>query len=175
MWTTSVACLCVCAFSSNMSSVPSSTWTPHIRSWHRGQCAMLSPLQRARRPVSLAGGRRIRVASRACVAGGCTYVFEAARHGNTAVTAKLATQSAKRHVVVAVMDWSRSMVLHQTDYRTRASSTFQTRQSRHLPFVRRCARAPRVQLLNLNSGGGRSLRVGSMSFSVAVWCSCPQP
>ena len=61
----------------------------------------------------LAGGWRICVVSRAFIAGGCTYAFEAAHQGKTTV------------------------VTGQTVYSIRqASSTSQTRQSRLLPFVK---------------------------------------
>ena len=58
------------------------------------------------------------VGSRAFIAGGCTCAFEAARQGKTVV-------------VTAVSDQTGNSM-------RQASSTSQTRQSRHVPFVKGC-------------------------------------
>ena len=121
------------AFSSNMSSwvsVPSSTWTPHTRSWHRGAMCLgrstAASTQRVRRPVIgsytacridfVFPRRRLTHLCRKprVLARGCIHAFEATRLGKTAV-------------VIVVSD--------RTGFSIRqASSTSQTRQSRHLPF-----------------------------------------
>ena len=123
--------------------------TPEVGTW--AQCAMLSPLCSVHvglslvviPPVastlfSLAGGWRIRVVSRAFLAGGCTYAFEA---GKTAVVTvasdqtghwiRQAARGSCRGGLVTV-DGCASFV----DRFRQASSTSQTRQSRLLPFVR---------------------------------------
>ena len=92
----------------------------------------------------VAGERRVCVISRSFFAGGCTCTFEAARQGKTAVVTVVSHQTgcsihqAPRGSRRGQRD-VRSHCHHQTDCRILlGSSTSQTRQSRHLPFVRRC-------------------------------------
>ena len=109
------------------------------------QCATLSPLQRARRLVACSftacrvdfvfPRRWLTHSCRKPIAGGCAYALEAARQGKTAVVTVLSDQTGhwirqasrgSRRGGWVTVDGSASFV------------TSQTRQSRHLPFVRGC-------------------------------------
>ena len=108
-------------------------------------CAMLSTLQRVRRPVTRSYSacridfdlprRRLTHLCReprVFLAGGCMCAFEAARQGKTAVITVVSNQSGHQ-----VRQASRSSRRDGLNCRIRqASSTSQTRQSRLQPFVR---------------------------------------
>ena len=125
----------VCAFfflnTSSWVSLPWSTWTPHTTAFGAGaQCAMLHLRPQARR-----------LAASSYIA--CRVKFVFPRRRLTHLCRKPRVPRWRLHICVR----SRARGQNSGSYRSLrpnwlfnspSSSTSQTRQSRHLPFVRRC-------------------------------------